>query len=90
MYSELLDIAASAGADRSRYPSLLVDIGCGTPMTQPLKWAVKYHRARSVHVTPTVYVNGLEAGVVSSGWSAEQWRAFLQPMGSDNWQGSAM
>eukprot|EP00966_Prymnesium_polylepis_P229943 5320676-Prymnesium_polylepis.1 len=38
----------------------------------------------------TVHVNGLEAGVVSSGWTAEQWVAFLQPQGADNWTGSNM
>ena len=31
-------------------------------------------------VTPTVFVNGLEAGVVSSGWTPEQWLKFLEPM----------
>ena len=55
-----------------------------------IKWAVKYHRCRGVHVTPTVHVNGLEAGIVSSGWSGEQWRAFIEPMGSDKWQGSKL
>ena len=44
----------------------------------------------SVHVTPTVFVNGLEAGVVSSGWSAAEWQKFLQPMGADNWQGTQL
>ena len=29
-------------------------------VTQHLKWATKFHRVRGVHVTPTVFVNGLE------------------------------
>ena len=37
-----------------------------------MKWIIKHHRTRGVHVTPTCFVNGLEAGIVSSGWSAEQ------------------
>ena len=41
-------------------------------------------------MTPTVFVNGLEAGVVSSGWSAAEWQNFLQPMGADNWQGTQL
>ena len=39
-------------------------------------------------VTPTVFVNGLEAGVVSSGWTPEQWLQFLEPLGADNFTGS--
>ena len=92
VYEELLDVIASAGARRDLYPPLLSNTGGsgGTPMTQALKWAVKYHRVRSVHVTPTVFVNGLEAGLVSSGWTAAEWSAFLEPMGTDNWQGSRL
>ena len=41
-------------------------------------------------MTPTVHVNGLEAGVVSSGWTGEQWESFLAPMGADNFTGSAL
>ena len=48
------------------------------PTTQALKWATKLHRVRGVHVTPTVHVNGLEAGIVSSGWTGEQWLKFLE------------
>ena len=50
----------------------------GNAMTQHIKWAAKYHRGRGVHVTPTVHVNGLEAGIVSSGWTGEQWLKFLE------------
>eukprot|EP00435_Cladocopium_sp_Y103_P032240 s1318_g8.t1 len=49
----------------------------GNAVTQHLKWAIKFHRVRGVHVTPTVFVNGLEAGIVSSDWSADEWAAFL-------------
>ena len=49
----------------------------GNGVTQQLKWAVKHHRARGVHVTPTVFVNGIEAGQVSSGWGLDDWRGFL-------------
>jgi len=90
IYEDLLDVVAGAGVERSLYPAMLSNTGSGTPMTQALKWAVKYHRTRSVHITPTVFVNGLEAGVVSSGWKADQWSAFLGPMGADNWQGSKL
>eukprot|EP00617_Octactis_speculum_P018428 CAMPEP_0185744014 /NCGR_PEP_ID=MMETSP1174-20130828/1972_1 /TAXON_ID=35687 /ORGANISM="Dictyocha speculum, Strain CCMP1381" /LENGTH=207 /DNA_ID=CAMNT_0028417111 /DNA_START=27 /DNA_END=650 /DNA_ORIENTATION=+ len=47
----------------------------GNAVTNSLKWAVKYHRVRSVHVTPTVFLNGIEAPDISSGWTAEQWKS---------------
>ena len=41
-------------------------------------------------MTPTVFVNGLEAGVVGSGWTGAEWKQFLSPMGADNWQGTQL
>ena len=38
-------------------------------MTQAMKWYVKYHRLRSIHVTPTVLCNGLEAVEIGSAWT---------------------
>lgn len=94
IYEQLLDIAAATGIDRAAVASRLAmgegGGNSGNAMTQHIKWATKYHRARGVHVTPTVHVNGLEAGIVSSGWSGEQWSAFLEPMGADNWQGTKL
>ena len=58
----------------------------GNEMTQQLKFACKFHRTRGVHVTPTVFVNGVEAGVVSSGWSEEDWKKFLAAKGEDYFQ----
>jgi hypothetical protein len=34
----------------------------------------------SVHVTPTVFVNGIEASDISSSWTLEQWENFLNPL----------
>jgi protein-disulfide isomerase len=50
---------------------------CGNGVTQDIKWACKHHRAMGVHVTPTVFVNGIEAVQVSSGWSGDDWMAFF-------------
>ena len=50
-------------------------LNTGNSTTASLKFAVKYHRVRGVHVTPTVLLNGVEASDISSGWTAEQWRA---------------
>jgi len=52
--------------------SFLSKMGLGE-VTKLLKFHTKHHRTRGVHVTPTVYMNSIEAPDVSSGWSAEQW-----------------
>lgn len=56
----------------------------GNAVTQRLKWATKLHRARGVHVTPTVHVNGLEASIASSDWTVEEWKAFLAALQLEN------
>jgi hypothetical protein len=80
--SQLYEDLASRSfpSDGERKAALLAFLGLkgegnsGSKATQLVKWAVKYHRlARSVHVTPTVFLNGLEAGDVGSGWTVEQW-----------------
>ena len=53
----------------------------GNDMTQYIKWACKHHRAMGVHVTPTVFVNGIEAVQVSSGWKSEDWMGFFDTFG---------
>jgi hypothetical protein len=42
--------------------------------TQELKWSTRYHRVRSVHVTPTVFLNGLETPDISSSFTAAEWQ----------------
>jgi len=102
IYDELLSIlgdhAALQAVDADAVAALLkqpeggggIRGNGGNAMTQEIKWACKFHRARGVHVTPTVHVNGLEAGIVSSGWTEEQWCAFLEPMGDDKFTGSKL
>lgn len=97
IYDDLLDLLATSDRLKTVNPlevSKLLELtgpgNAGNAMTQHIKWAAKYHRARGVHVTPTVHVNGLEAGIVSSGWTGEQWLKFLEPMGADNFQGSLL
>lgn len=62
----------------------------GNQAMQLMKWVVKGHRSRAVHMTPTVYLNGVEAGIVSSGWTGEQWAQWLTPLGQDSFQGSLL
>ncbi|GIS88929.1 MAG: hypothetical protein CM1200mP18_16390 [Gammaproteobacteria bacterium] len=78
IYEKLVAIGGKSNYDVSSLSGLLSlnDVtgndGLGV-VTQHLKWAVKYHRMRSVHVTPTVFINGIEAPDISSGWSDNEW-----------------
>jgi len=54
----------------------------GNPMSNEMRWAVKYHRKRGVHVTPTVFVNGIEVGSIGSGSSIDEWTELLEGMGA--------
>lgn len=44
------------------------------PLTKQI---VKFSRKRGVHVTPTVFFNGIEQAQISSEWNEKKWRAFL-------------
>ena len=89
IYEKLATIGGESGYDISSLSALLSleDVrgneGLGN-VTQYLKWAVKYHRVRGVHVTPTVFINGIEAPDVSSGWCDTEWLEKLQPMITEN------
>lgn len=61
IYDELADIAAGVGIDRAAFLAELAIEGTGNAgnrVTQDMKFAIKYHRTRGVHVTPTVHLNG--------------------------------
>ncbi len=85
IYEKLIIIGGESGYDVSSLSVLLSlkDVkgndGLGN-VTQHLKWAVKYHRMRGVHVTPTVFLNGIEAQDISSDWSYTKWLEKLRPM----------
>ena len=89
IYEKLAAIGGESGYDISSLSALLSlenvkgNEGLGN-VTQYLKWAVKYHRVRGVHVTPTVFINGIEAPDVSSGWRDTEWLEKLQPMIAEN------
>ena len=85
LYDKLSAIGAESGYDGASFRNLLSldgvqgNDGLGD-VTQRLKWATKYHRVRAVHVTPTVFMNGLEAPDVGSGWGVDEWMATLGPV----------
>ncbi|KAH7101104.1 hypothetical protein BKA62DRAFT_743471 [Auriculariales sp. MPI-PUGE-AT-0066] len=49
----------------------------GNAVTDDLKYCIKYGRQNSIHVSPTVLLNGLIASEVSSSWGEDEWTKFL-------------
>lgn len=82
MYEKLATAAAEAtGVDKAAILEKVKFLGSspnsGNEMGQMMKWYVKHGRKNGIHVTPTVYVNGIEEGTISSGWTLEQWSEYL-------------
>jgi hypothetical protein len=76
IFKILADIGTECGYEATALGDLLSlknikGYGWLGDVTQHLKWAVKYHRTRGVHTTPTVFINGTEAVDVSSRWSVD-------------------
>ena len=87
LYEGCAALAEGVGCDRAAFLKELICTGegnCGNGVTQSLKFYVKQHRKQGVHVTPTVFVNGIEAPQVSSGWSGAEWSEFLDGLLGSN------
>jgi len=54
------------------------DLNSGNGVTVDVRTITKMARRVGAHVTPTVFLDGVEAGEISSGWSKEQWEEWLQ------------
>eukprot|EP01087_Luapelamoeba_hula_P010887 TRINITY_DN2905_c0_g1_i2.p1 TRINITY_DN2905_c0_g1~~TRINITY_DN2905_c0_g1_i2.p1 ORF type:complete len:167 (-),score=28.93 TRINITY_DN2905_c0_g1_i2:68-568(-) len=52
----------------------------GADVIQHIKWQQKYGRQNGIHASPTVMINGLVAGQVSSSWTLDQWKELLDPL----------
>lgn len=82
IYEMLADAAqAVSGVDKAAVLEKVKYLGsspnAGNEMGQMVKWYVKFGRKNGIHVTPTVLVNGIEEGQISSGWTLEQWSEYL-------------
>ena len=84
IYAELAEIVGPATGLEAAKIIDMVTVGegnSGNKITGQLKFAIKYHRVRSVHVTPTVFLNSVESPDISSGWTAAQWNEKLSSLG---------
>lgn len=50
----------------------------GNQVTNDLKFITKAARQVSAHVTPTVFFNGVPDNNISSGWSLDQWKEWIE------------
>lgn len=85
-YERLAKIAGSVGVDEAKVLELLVipekasdsgSLNVGNQVTNDLKWMIKTDRVIGVHVSPTVFFNGVEERSISSSFTAAQWGEWL-------------
>ena len=86
-YKRLADLAGGVdGVDGSKILKLLTvsdkpgedgSLNIGNEVTNDVKLMVKANRVTGVHVTPTVMWDGVVEGSISSSWSKEQWKEWL-------------
>ncbi|KAJ6136916.1 hypothetical protein N7497_012168 [Penicillium chrysogenum] len=85
-YERLARIAGSVGVDEQKVLALLVipetpnsqdELNVGNQLTNDMKWMTKANRVVGVHVTPTIFFNGVEERGISSSFTAAQWGEWL-------------
>ncbi|KAL1982311.1 hypothetical protein VTN96DRAFT_1469 [Rasamsonia emersonii] len=86
-YRRLARIAASVGVDEKRVLDLLIvsdkpgedgSLNNGNGVTNDIKLMTKANRVVGVHVSPTVFFNGVEEKGISSSFAAAQWEDWLR------------
>ena len=71
VYIEIASVLAKNGVEfRPSY--LLNDL-----LVQEMKYHIKYSRQLGVHVSPTVYIDGIRDDNFSSSWTVDQWNTYL-------------
>jgi len=86
-YERLAKIAGSIGVEESQILKLLTvsdipseggNLNIGNGVTDDIKFMTKTNRVVGVHVSPTVFFNGVEEKGISSSFTAAQWEEWLQ------------
>ncbi|KAF7713233.1 Uncharacterized protein PECH_002221 [Penicillium ucsense] len=86
-YERLAKIAGSVGVDEKKILDMLVipetavnaeSLNAGNQVTDDIKWMTKTNRVIGVHVTPTVFFNGVEERGISSSFTEAQWQEWFQ------------
>ncbi|KAL4867869.1 hypothetical protein BDV12DRAFT_111613 [Aspergillus spectabilis] len=85
-YERLARIGETVGVDKDKILELLTvaeepdkegQLNAGNKVTTDIKLMVKACRVIGVHVSPTVYFNGIEEPGISSSFTATQWEQWL-------------
>ncbi|PLB44682.1 hypothetical protein P170DRAFT_439931 [Aspergillus steynii IBT 23096] len=85
-YRKLSGIAGSVGVDENEVLGLLTiretpaiqgQLNAGNGVTDDIKLMIKSDRVVGVHVSPTVYFNGIEEPGISSSFTTPQWEQWL-------------
>ncbi|RDW81809.1 DsbA family protein [Aspergillus mulundensis] len=85
-YDRLANIGQRVGVDKNEILKLLTiaseidengQLNTGNKVTNDIKAMVKASRVVGVHVSPTVYFNGVEEPGISSSFTATQWEQWL-------------
>ncbi|KAK4922072.1 hypothetical protein LTR66_016625, partial [Elasticomyces elasticus] len=77
-------IAETTGAgEEEAYKLMEIKTGgevknAGNELQDDIKYFVKEHRLRGIHVTPTVVFDGIVEPSISSSWSKEKWEEWLE------------
>uniref|UniRef100_A0A093UZS3 Disulfide bond formation protein D n=1 Tax=Talaromyces marneffei PM1 TaxID=1077442 RepID=A0A093UZS3_TALMA len=83
-YKRLAALAATVGVDEKKVYDLLVikdggeGANKGNGVTNDIKLMVKANRVIGVHVTPTVFFDGIEEKSISSSFTSDQWDEWLR------------
>ncbi|KAF9875862.1 hypothetical protein CkaCkLH20_06794 [Colletotrichum karsti] len=86
-YKRLAKLAASVGVDENKVYELLAvsdkpgedgSLNSGNGVTNDFKVLIKLARLTGVHVSPTVLFDGYPNNEISSSWTLDQWKEWLQ------------
>jgi hypothetical protein len=66
--------------DRDLFRTKRTESNAGNALTTDLKYHTKYARKHGIHVSPTVLVDGLEEADISSQWTGDQWKTYLDKL----------
>lgn len=83
MYEKVLSILneeTQIQLDKNLFRINQTESNAGNAMTVDLKYHIKYARKHGVHMSPTVFVDGLEEPAIDSKWTVEQWTAYLDKL----------
>ncbi|KAK9379303.1 thioredoxin-like protein [Kockiozyma suomiensis] len=92
-YERLAELASkSVGVDKKAFLELLTikpsedgkPHNSGNQITNDLKLFIRQARQTSIHVSPTVLVDGIVDNNISSGWTVDQWIAKLEEVYAAN------